>query len=1227
MQDRNRFYFAIPIILLMLLSFSPVESQIKTIRIVDQPLGEISSTQRIDNTHPQKEDISLASGTDFSDAISIPMVKEGNVRRGTREFQLNSSFSFIFFKYNINETSPVSVTVNAATGTTVDENQYEVAMDVYQGSGYEDWVDFKSTSEFDLPMTTDYPADKTGDHFVVVYATDLVDFEFGPGEFVSLNVTIQHFKAGAVRSNEKTSTFQSDPINLIFAVQDYLSSSNFIDLDTATVNLGLLDQNDPDFAKVIGLSVYGLLKTSETLAKVNNPDITQMQQTLARYVNLAYEIFKLANNTMLEPTNGLFYYRPNESNPGLNNFVTYLSDNVYMLIALNEIQYFAGKSGSASLNFDLSQITQFIVKINERIVAMFKQSQGNYTERLEITGYNEDANTDVFDASDYASLTVSPINSLESYALLAENFYWAQLFPIFQFSPANEMEDLVSYLITNMNVTSVAGKTLNHAGIFASYYNATSGGPSDEIDLIGNSFLVSHLNTYAKQTAFSTALNKGPEEVLQVASQLMENILRIFSEDNGDSFLLYSKVNSKDSSLNEKAIRNIDNVAAIFAMNRIAVNWETYNPGNSGAAITRSWKIRSLLGLDALHERFFDEREHFYFGYWDDQGKKFIVDNNQVDKNIFLANTFIEAVLADMFPVEMVAIEQPDLLVGDEGQITLGLSQFVTDGTWIWWDPFKPFTFDIKVTIPKFDYVKTETVLLDSFNAQDTLYIPFTYEITERGVYDVQIELSTEGLVLLSQTVQSRALGVARTEFGIEAFSITDSTYATDLTFIDEKGDVLSSLQVSGSLGLPFDDSIPKFDQKYIRSGRTDTSGKLELTFSVKDLSDDGLVNLTELYSQDPIPPFKEIFLYLNITNSGAFNLESRILVVPVRVLLNRVNMRVSPTNLEITQGTTETFTFSVTALDQNQNPIKDASISYRVKEIPEIKNTVFTDLDGEATISFRDQELFALSNLAIIANQGRNTNNLETINVTIEMTLNSSLYPVRTIERTLTILPNSLVITANPVQLSVKEANIIEQSIPPIDVEVAVSDIFSRVVNAFVSITWSDPKINDIVPLNAAEKHLSPYTFSVDVSSLPAGNYTLLIIAEKDGITSTVEIDTNNPGLSLAQVPEIHRPVITARNIVIESSTVEDVAISLFSVLSALAIAKGIEFLGGFSLQVIGITRKCPFCDEVISSRVPVCPNCGRDVKDNEKPKDTPEHAISPPEPQPEEEEPAKEM
>ncbi len=1194
MKHSSKLLFFIVFMTLMVGAFGGVQTTARSVSVTDQvinPNPVVKQAESEENT-AGSGNISPDAGTDFFDAIEIPMSKKGDIRRGSIEFELNASTSFVFYKFDINETSPVRVTVNSATGTTVDENTYDIYFDVFKSDSFDGWVGYRSTSEFDLPMSIDYPADTVGFNYMSVSANNIINFEFAPGESVNLNITIEHFKGGVARENEISSVFKSDPINTILAIQDYLNSTQYIDYSSNGTNLKDLSTNDPDYAKAVGLSIYGLLKSADILGKSNSDDTQFYQKTIAKYLEIAYNLYKSAEDAMLESSSGLFYYSPSESNPAGNDYVLYLADNVYMLMALGEITWFAGQlDPSITLSFDVNVLSSRLQGIAPRIDDMFSPASGDYREQLNITDYAEDGDPLSFTASDYASIARSVDNQFESYSILAEVYYWQTL--------TTEMDALVNYVNNNMKINTVSGISLLPGGVFASSYNTNTATRSNTVDLISNAFYVSHLNTYAKESYDTTqSINLNGLQLLAMVSNVMDNILRLFAVP-GESSLLYSSVDITDLTGGEKVISNIANVAAIFAMNRLAVNWEVLNVGDVGNVAARTWKMRSISGIGGLFQNLFDSNNGFFFGYWDDSAKKYSFNDKNIDKNLFLANTYVASVLVDMFPLEMTAIEQRDLAVGEEGQITLVFNLLQSSGTWIWWDPFKPFSFDVKISIPAFEFEETQTIQsYNAFSLDGSLFTSVTYPVMKRGEYDISIELSTEGTVLLSQTIQSRALGNARAEFTRQSFSVSDSSYVTDLSIIDETGNILSSLQVEAALGLSIEDSKAAYGQKYIKTGRTDSSGKLGLTFDVSDLSSDNLLNFTEIYSMDPIPQFVELPLFINITNTESFDLEQRTIIVPVLVELNRMNLRVSPTNLEITQGTTETFTFTITALDQDQNPISNAEVKYSFDEVPVISNTVFTDADGEATISLRDNDLIALNNLAILANEGSTGFDLRTINTTITMTVKSALYPEKVIKRDLTILPNSLIITANPVQLSVKEATIFDNAIPPIEVEVAVNDIFSKVVNAFASIEWRDPAINKYAELDPTEKHITPYTFSVDVSKLPVGNYSLLITAEKDGITSTVDIKAENNGLGLSQqFKDVVKPVVAVRNIVIEASTTEDIALSMISVLGALLIAKLPGILSPLALKLLGLRRKCPHCDEWISTKNEVCSFCGRDV------------------------------
>jgi hypothetical protein len=552
-----------------------------------------------------------------------------------------------------------------------------------------------------------------------------------------------------------------------------------------------------------------------------------------------------------------------------------------------------------------------------------------------------------------------------------------------------------------------------------------------------------------------------------------------------------------------------------------------------------------------------------------------------------------------MFPIQMNAITADDLIVGQTGQVSLELSQITTVGSWIWWDPFKPFSVDATITIEEFGYSEKVTVPLvgDDFSGASTKLISFVYDVAVRGDYNVQIDLSTEGVTLLSQTVELTALGEAFIEFSRQAFDVTDTTFTTDLSYFDETGAALSSLQVRGSLGSDFATSESTFGAKYIRTDRTDSSGTLEMTFNVQDLVEDGLLDLNSLYSQIPAPPFASIKLYLNVTNVASFDLTTSEHVVEIQIRLKTVSLRTSPANLQLTQGTTDSFSFSVTALDQDQAPIANARIEYVVPKIPSIANTVFTDADGEATITLRDSDLFSLSDLAILFNDLRNDN--AEVNTTIRMVMTAENYPTKVLTRVISILPNDIVITANPVQPAIKEKNILQESLPPIEIEVATSDLFSRVINSLVHIEWNNTEWDSFVDLSDREEHVTPYTFSLDPSSLPAGAYTVLIVAVKDGITSTVAIEAivDDAGLSLSQ-EQIVKPKVLGKTIIVEASTIEDVAFTAISVIGALALA----WIGGVFaefLKELIFTKECPHCGSPLGRRTKalVCKWCGNDL------------------------------
>ncbi len=1271
----------------LIVSFMPigtVDLTVKTayMKDADAYSFEIDEVSK-ETIFPINNGISLdATGDFFETAIRIPMKDAVPYRRGSINVELNNSYPFLFFKFNINETSGVRIVINNTE--YINFNQFVINTETYNPM----WepIEYLDTYMMPMPFETFFPVQETGDYFVTVGFYDEFDYET-VGDTVNLNITIEHFKPGEAREGEISEIIQSDAYKRIVETQQYLIDAGYINYTDNTVNLAELDENDPDFAKGIGLSIYSLLKSAEYIANAGSPDQQQIDSIMTKYANIAYQLMQTINTTMLEPISNLFYYRPSESGNG--DYVAYLSDNVYVQVALGELYWMAETYilDKSNLMFIPQNIQTQMLNLNKRIRDMFIYNN-EYVEVIKISNYSEDGDSSLFNSNDYSSIQLSNYVSLDSLVLMAESNYWA--------GETVNMDSIVSFIDSNMKVTNISGLTLSAAGIYISdVYNdevlidfaklddggvftdytaeakdlinndvqllpaspaindafyfgklsrfkaiiieggtnstgssliweywdgsayqslvvrdasqsfsivndiisfdapidwqqntvdgqqaywvrarvSVAGGQAlasriqlrdvlytqvNTANLLDNALYISHLNTYAKENYAPNSIASDIRLTLEFASDIAENMLSVFRADNAIDNLLYSSVDIIAAS--EKLITAMDNAMAIFALNRLALNWGVIAPLGSGSTIVRTWKIRSINSLTAINNLLFDQSTNKYFAQYDDETNKYNIDDNIIAQNQVVANLVMAAPISDAFPVQLASITQRDLSVFSEGQLTIGLSQVITTGTWIFFDPFKPFSVDAKITISEFDYQETLNIdLLSNFGANDVILLNFFYPVEKRGSYNIKIDLSLEGNILLSETIELRALGRPFTEITESdlVFKTTDDKFTGTFSVFDEIGLPLSSLRLEGALGQEIEESITDHGQKYISSARSDSSGKVSITYDVKDLIKDGLIDNDTINSLDGTFDFIDTFMYLNITNADSFDLQTTTFRIPVRIKWMYAFMRISPTNLEMTQGTTDSFTFTVTALNQEQDPIRNARITYSVLEIASISNEVFTDNDGEATITLRDADLFALSNLAL-RNNILNDGDLQRSTAVLLFNMTHSDYQDKGIARVLNIIPNNLKIIANPVQSVVKERNALQSEIAPIQIEVSVEDLFSRVVPAYVNLEWANDSsfANQFTDLSTIGTHVSPYTFNLDPSNLPAGEYTLLVIAQKEGITSTVEIITTTEGIGLSQL-ELSIPVVVPRTIIVETSTTQDVLITASSIFIALMIAQ----------------------------------------------------------------------
>ena len=173
------------------------------------------------------------------------------------------------------------------------------------------------------------------------------------------------------------------------------------------------------------------------------------------------------------------------------------------------------------------------------------------------------------------------------------------------------------------------------------------------------------------------------------------------------------------------------------------------------------------------------------------------------------------------------------------------------------------------------------------------------------------------------------ALGILRAEVSnaaTTAFATDDASFTGEFTLVDDQGSAVPNLNVNTSLGFPIDQAT---NSKYIKTGRSDASGKVSVKFDTTTLMTDGIINQTDILSQKIIPNFIFMTLFINVTNANSLNLQQaeNQLKIRLQVRFAKISVRTSPSLLELTQGTTETFSFTTTVLNQDQEPVANAMV------------------------------------------------------------------------------------------------------------------------------------------------------------------------------------------------------------------------------------------------------------------------------------------------------------
>jgi len=130
------------------------------------------------------------------------------------------------------------------------------------------------------------------------------------------------------------------------------------------------------------------------------------------------------------------------------------------------------------------------------------------------------------------------------------------------------------------------------------------------------------------------------------------------------------------------------------------------------------------------------------------------------------------------------------------------------------------------------------------------------------------------------------------------------------------------------------------------------------------------------------------------------------------------------------------------------------------------------------------------------------------------------------------------------------------------------------------ISLAWSDPNVNNYVDVKGLGERISPQTFTLDPSKLPAGSYELQISAWREGLVSK------------------ESPVVVSRTIIITEPTLFDSVASAFIIYGVYVASKLGGVLLGRVKKLMGITTECPHCFEETSAKAPMCSKCGNSIK-----------------------------
>ncbi|MHA2171223.1 MAG: hypothetical protein ACXAB7_15110, partial [Candidatus Kariarchaeaceae archaeon] len=1130
------------------------------------------------------DEIALNIGETSDNPITLIFRSDGVRFIGNDSRSISVDNLEYWYKFSANQTAFIEILVELLPRSDRHEG-VNLDFEIFRlhPAGELEWIEVAGQpGEFDEFFA--FQAPETGDYLVVVY---LVGEDIGlttPFEITVIKNPTGEIKEGTSKIVESVGH------EAVLNILDYFTDEGYVDPVTLDTQIASLEQDPENFVQGIANTILGLLRAGVSISAreiAAGGDPAGMFDTfLTVSQNLLTEMdrYRMPNGIYMINSSYL------SSDPGIGNETTSLTANVNAFMAMIELWQFYNVSIEieTQIGFPGDQATAdtLLANANQTLTAILT----TFNDTVE-QGFAENAVIDdvTGQLKSRGNLFYLESNALFSQILGAYNDSYSSLesnpiqADLVRANLKSLQSDIFNFAVTSLLKQDIIFDSIKPIGLGHEYYNSSDSSVSSSSTILGQVYLMDILTPQV----INPSIIPFNLTSLELVSDFAYNILRTFKTENG---MIVSQINNSNG--NQSPDSNLFEVSLLLnSLIRLGAKWrelgDISNDQLNYDEISRTWFRAAQDILESINSNLYDSQSNSYFAQYDHAtGTIYRVDTT-IKSNSFVANAIFLDYMTANFPIQVYLETQTNVMVNSEAVAIISINKVVMPDSWIWFNFETKSTLEAHFHSDSIGFSERTIVDLNIFDFEAG-FLPFSFEPKKRGTFNLTLDLYQEEFLVLSGSISGTALGEVVPEVSFSDFQIfsDESSFSATLGLVDEEGNALSNLEVKASVfQLPNEiENDPTLSTKYLSKDRTDVSGNVDVKFNIATLIQDfnlqqgiqetGGINVNQIGN-----PANAIVVpvFLNVSNAATFNLQmNHPIVIPLEIKIARMFAIISPTVLEIIQGSGNDYSFSIDIVNQKAEAVSRAKVFY---EVNNRKNSITTDTDGSGTITISGADLISVPPPSMLIN----------------FTLEHSSYPNKTLTRPVNVRENTIRINANPVQLEVKGQNFFERGFgltgskgTLVSLEVTTEDAFGQLITANVSLQWIDPSVSDY-NLEELGMHLSPYTFDLDSSKLDAGEYQIRVVASRSGMNQeTVD-----------------------RLITITDPSFLDTAITALLLYGAWILTK---FLAAGYAFVIGLSMmSCPHCNTKTKGNNRVCHSCGNALSGKSDPINTKQSEVKP--------------